>query len=404
MSSNPEIFDLVGLLQSNWNQNCYSVVLSCILIYDCILTFAREVELMWGRKFSCVTLLFFSNRWLTILWSIGVIMQLYPGITNKQPPSFGTTSGCSAWTDTGYAISVAMDINWMCFSVARIYAVGGGGWKLPSAVFALTLLPTSINAWVEFKLSSSAVWEVPRIGSWLTPCILATVIDTTCYFASDAIVLCVTWHKTYALKREADQYGIRIPLVTLLLRDGTGYFMYAFRNSNRPLGCLLHRFQTLVMYTRSHHREYSVPEHPGQQLVQCSILTRSSLSSLCITHFLCDLRQIAYGPRDDGLDSRPSFVNSQPSISPPSRPASPMLASFIDNIGEQLVDSHDSQDADMAWETPEHVEAEDLTAIGIEEASNTIELVDSSENTKIGNDSERMEFKTRKIAIECSAD
>lgn len=54
-----------------------------------------------------------------------------------------------------------------------------------------------------------------------------------------------------------------------------------------------------------------------------------------------------------------------------------MLASFIDNIGEQLVDSHDSQDADMAWETPEHVEAEDLTAIGIEEASNTIELVDS---------------------------
>ncbi len=44
--------------------------------------------------------------------------------------------------------------------------------------------------------------------------------------ASDAILIGLTWVKTFGIKRESSKLGMRTPLATLLLRDGTAYFMY----------------------------------------------------------------------------------------------------------------------------------------------------------------------------------
>lgn len=44
--------------------------------------------------------------------------------------------------------------------------------------------------------------------------------------ASDVILIALTWVKTFGINRESSKLGMRTPLATLLLRDGTGYFMY----------------------------------------------------------------------------------------------------------------------------------------------------------------------------------
>ena len=53
------------------------------MVYDFLLCFAREVELVWKKKFSAVTVLFIINRHIYILYAIagmwlgsGVILDL----------------------------------------------------------------------------------------------------------------------------------------------------------------------------------------------------------------------------------------------------------------------------------------------------------------------------------------
>lgn len=41
-----------------------------------------------------------------------------------------------------------------------------------------------------------------------------------CLMTADALVVVVTWHKTYSTYRMAARSNIKTPLATMLLRDG----------------------------------------------------------------------------------------------------------------------------------------------------------------------------------------
>ena len=41
-----------------------------IFIYDYVLTFAQEVELIWGRKITGAAILFVLNRYVTLVWAV----------------------------------------------------------------------------------------------------------------------------------------------------------------------------------------------------------------------------------------------------------------------------------------------------------------------------------------------
>lgn len=49
---------------------------------------------------------------------------------------------------------------------------------------------------------------------------IVSISSRACALATDALVLVLTWVKTYHIKREADQAGIKANLTTLVLRDG----------------------------------------------------------------------------------------------------------------------------------------------------------------------------------------
>jgi len=74
------------------------------------------------------------------------------------------------------------------------------------------------------------------------------------------------------------------------------------------------------------------------------------LSSIIVTHFLLNLREVAYGAQNSVDDSRsPSFVSAGRAGRVRSQTSSLWFASFVGNMGEQLKHGSDSDDLDMAW-------------------------------------------------------
>ena len=51
--------------------------LAGLFIYDYVLTFAQEVQLIWGRKITGASVLFWLNRYLTLAL---VIMNFVPSV------------------------------------------------------------------------------------------------------------------------------------------------------------------------------------------------------------------------------------------------------------------------------------------------------------------------------------
>jgi len=76
---------------------------------------------------------------------------------------------------------------------------------------------------------------------------------------------------------------------------------------------------------------------------------RSRLSSLIISHFLLNLRQLTYGSRDDEVDTCLSFVRPH-GEAPGPRPGSLRFSPFVDDMGADLDYGFPSADSDTDWD------------------------------------------------------
>ncbi|OCH88700.1 hypothetical protein OBBRIDRAFT_733874, partial [Obba rivulosa] len=157
--------------------------------YDHIITFSSEIELIWGRRFTSVTLIFHLNRWLIFLWAV---------------------IGLSSFHSLG-ALHVT-------FSAVRMYAISGGNRWLAVTIFALCSAQSGVDV-----VSPSCYKHCVRLcvlsGAYAHE-IAVMVISRTCVVVADMLVLLVTWSKTYSIKRDAIRANTRALLATMLLRDG----------------------------------------------------------------------------------------------------------------------------------------------------------------------------------------
>ncbi|EMD31613.1 hypothetical protein CERSUDRAFT_100282 [Gelatoporia subvermispora B] len=141
---------------------------------------------------------------------------------------------------------------------------------------------------------------------------------------ADIVVLVLTWWKTWATVRMARELDVKTPLMTLLLRDGTLYFVALLSlNALNIAG-----FATNVFTFAS---TFSIP-----------------LSSIIITHFLLNLRQLAHASDDD--NSRPSFVRDRDPDQVHSRTSSLRYSSFVGNMCESLDHGSENNDEDLSWD------------------------------------------------------
>ncbi|PCH36637.1 hypothetical protein WOLCODRAFT_82676, partial [Wolfiporia cocos MD-104 SS10] len=147
--------------------------------FDYVITFDREVHLVWSRKASGSSILFLLFRYLTLAW-----ITMYIAIN--------TSTACKVCESI---MNCRSDM--ATFIALRVYGISGGSPKVPLVVLFIGLMPPAL---------------------YLTA--VVTIVLSICSILDDGLVLIVTWYTTHGLNKAARQAGIEVSLVGLLLRDG----------------------------------------------------------------------------------------------------------------------------------------------------------------------------------------
>ncbi|KAI9062118.1 hypothetical protein FKP32DRAFT_1759258 [Trametes sanguinea] len=186
------------------------------------MTFTDEVQRIWKGRFTGATVVFLLTRYVAIAERITfVVSVVIPALSNKSCVPVLRLD--DSLTDISYLM-------FGVFVILRTRGIWGRGW-LPLIFLALlTPVRTIIYIFMQTHYTPIA-FGVPLYGCGaeydlsentfraldLTARISATVMDST--------VIVLTWVRTLGVKRESHRLGMRTPIVTLLLRDGTIYFL-----------------------------------------------------------------------------------------------------------------------------------------------------------------------------------
>ncbi|OCH91388.1 hypothetical protein OBBRIDRAFT_834254 [Obba rivulosa] len=136
----------------------------CLIFYDYALTFTSEVELIWGRRLTSVTLLFHLNRWITFAWTACGLLTLDPAGPTHAFSFFMRLPACIGLNILAGSVSLILKSVWAVFSAVRIYAISGGSWRLSYVVYLLGMVPVGTGVYGSFIATSYSVSNIPVIG------------------------------------------------------------------------------------------------------------------------------------------------------------------------------------------------------------------------------------------------
>ncbi|OBZ72798.1 hypothetical protein A0H81_07334 [Grifola frondosa] len=150
------------------------------------------------------------------------------------------------------------------------------------------------------------------------------ISSRTCLIASDALVLAVTWSKTYQLRKAAQQAQVKASLLTLLLRDGTIYFV-------------------VLLILNALHIVFNFVE----QVPFVSIFA-DAFTSILISRFILNLREVDIHVHGGMRSGRATFDGSMSYQSQPDTIIFTSNNNFVDSIGAPLDHGFPSVDEDGA--------------------------------------------------------
>jgi len=207
--------------------NFCSVAATTLLFYDYMLTFSRELRCIWGRKFSGATLLFFLNRYLTLIYRVLMVVDMLPW---QGLPQQTADNICSGVLHSTQAITLILQLVLAAFTSLRLYAVWSKDRRIFIAVFLLGLVPPGVNVFYYTTITFvSAPPPFVGCGTYVNLSTAASEILAifNCVFniASDGIILILTWIKTAEIRRGFTQPKKNGTLTYLIQRDGTIYFV-----------------------------------------------------------------------------------------------------------------------------------------------------------------------------------
>jgi len=260
--------ELLVLLQDSFISSCCELAICACVLYEHLITLRKEVDLVWGHKLTGPNAIFYVNRYALLLWAAVNIVSLFP---------WDTPSRCEAVLLLKFVAQVLLLSLWAVFSGLRVFAVSGRHWPLALLTVALGLVPVALNIHSLTKTSYASVVALPVLGhvceniSYITSDwgILLSIAST---IASDVLVLIATWYNTYHIKRDARHANVNATVVTLLLRDGTIYFLFLLVLN---VIAILLDTQTAYVYI---------------------LYFTAPISSILISRFLLNLRHIYYAP------------------------------------------------------------------------------------------------------------
>ncbi|TBU54970.1 hypothetical protein BD310DRAFT_934764 [Dichomitus squalens] len=200
-------------------QNDCFIAGAVIFLYDAILTTGEEVRCFWGRKLTGAAILFWLNKYLTILylvWNLGTLLSISDEVGIVTLPCKLSVQGSSAVLYALFLIVAA-------FAAIRVYALRKSI-PLCSITFVLAMVPFGVNfAQFGFGLTGgnmppfgcSAIGHEPEgLDKKLT------IVSRSCLIAADCLAASVTWF-ALARPRSIHTLGVRQgSLAGVLLIDG----------------------------------------------------------------------------------------------------------------------------------------------------------------------------------------
>ncbi|RPD57853.1 hypothetical protein L227DRAFT_577549 [Lentinus tigrinus ALCF2SS1-6] len=204
-------------------QDCCVLATTALLWLDWMHMFPAEASRIWGRKFTGTTAVYLLNRYTALAERVIFIVETLVVVNEKV---------CGILTHADDAVLLLNYIAFAAFTILRVYAVWGRDWK-PLVV----VVPLSVARPVLFVVTSIfhvAVRGGPAEGcmrAYTLPDTIMTKFETISIatnVASEGIFLVLTWIRTYGIARDCSRLGLHSPLTTLLLRDGTMYFVALF--------------------------------------------------------------------------------------------------------------------------------------------------------------------------------
>ncbi|KIJ46207.1 hypothetical protein M422DRAFT_250245 [Sphaerobolus stellatus SS14] len=182
-----------------------------LLIYDTLLTFASERDLIWKRKIRMGTLLYIMTRYGAII-KLGSISLNYIGNGNEIKSSITQVSPLQG------------------LLISRAYAVANGGkWVRAILAFVYTFSISVAIAFVPFAPCDSPMGPQITLSSLL----LSSTLSSVAICLSEATVVVITFYFTWGQYRELRRvYGPgKNSIVTVFLRQGVIRFIWALESA-----------------------------------------------------------------------------------------------------------------------------------------------------------------------------
>ncbi|KAI0653342.1 hypothetical protein C8Q70DRAFT_927948 [Cubamyces menziesii] len=210
-------------------ENYCIIASSALLWFDFALTLPTEYRRIWKRRFTGATIVYLFTRYIAVIERIFFVLEVLVWNSSDKANSAARCGGITHTDDT------LLFLNYLAFSAftcLRVYGVWGRDWKPLLVVLPLTLVKPLCSIYeatryipVQAGPPFGCVYIYTLSDSLLSKYVHFSATTKATTIAADGILIVLTWIKTFGIKRDSMQAGVRAPLATLLLRDGTAYFL-----------------------------------------------------------------------------------------------------------------------------------------------------------------------------------
>jgi len=239
MSAAIDESEVLHMLSQAVNVKYTFVAAVVLLLYDTIINFSDEINMIWLQRWSVGKVLYIITRYSCFLDAIVVLW--YNFATNLSSESCRVLYEMTNWLMT-FGVIICQIV-----FIIRTYAIWGRSTSV-LAYLCLVLVTAIVVSVVELNKSNISVIFVPSPSSMVVPCvpILGNNRLFICFFFVMVVelnILCLSLVKGFSQWRRSST-----PLVHTLYRDGVVYFAVLFSISLMNLIFVLKTFNTPYFY------------------------------------------------------------------------------------------------------------------------------------------------------------
>jgi len=127
--SSPVSEQVILIAEQSFIDNYCEVSIFVLYIYERVLTLNQEIQVVWRQKITGATVFYAILHLMTLLYTTVYLSSLF-------------VESCQGGYVSFLLLNVATTIQWLVYSIiaaARVYAISGQHWLVPSIVFILFL-------------------------------------------------------------------------------------------------------------------------------------------------------------------------------------------------------------------------------------------------------------------------